>query len=190
MQQVIVLNSDYSFLNTISWQDAVTLIFLKKAEVVKESERILRNADSSYEYFYPLVLRLKNMVTQIFKPRTMYNKNNVFFRDNWTCQYCGRDRDYVYPKTAEAKYAGTKIRMSIDHVVPRSYGGKTNYDNCVCACEECNQHKADNTPEEAGMRLAKIPTKPNLVEYFRSKMKSMKIDERLDELGVAGYVKT
>jgi 5-methylcytosine-specific restriction endonuclease McrA len=184
-QQVIVLNQDYSFLNLISWEDAVCLIYLKKAEVLAESDRIISNCDKSFQYFAPYVLRLKNMVTKIFRPRTTYNRRNVFFRDDWKCQYCGKDRDFVYSKRyKDERYAGKKVHLTIDHVTPRAHGGKTSYDNCVTACEECNQLKADRTPEQAHMKLRKLPTKPNLANYFNQKMKSLKIDERLRELGV------
>lgn len=172
MEQVIVLNSDFTFLNTICWQDAVTLVWLEKADVVKESDRILRNSDRSYEIFYPLVLRLRNMVTKIFKPRTGYNRRNVFFRDDFKCQYCG--------------IAAEHAKMTIDHVNPRAQGGKTSYENCVTACEECNQFKADRTPEQANMKLLSVPKKPNLSNYFRQKMKNLKIDDRLRDLGVYG----
>ena len=70
----------------------------------------------------------------------------MFKRDHYTCQYCG-----VQPGTEE---------LSIDHVVPRSQGGMSSWENCVLACVACNKRKADRTPEQAGMRLRKRPVRP------------------------------
>jgi 5-methylcytosine-specific restriction endonuclease McrA len=75
-----------------------------------------------------------------------YNRRTIYRRDNNTCQYCGRR-------------PGTK-ELSIDHVIPRSKGGKTTWENVVVACTECNAYKADRTPEQAGMKLLRQPKKP------------------------------
>lgn len=187
MKQVIVLNSDMTFLNLVSWQEGVCLVYLEKADVVSESERIISNWDKSFQMFAPLVLRLKKMVTKIFSPRSTYNKRNVFFRDDFKCQYCGKDKDFVYPTDyRNQNYAGKKTVLTIDHVVPKSHGGKTSYENCVTACGECNHIKADRTPAQAQMKLRRAPGIPNLANYFRQKMKALKIDTRLEELGVFG----
>lgn len=75
-----------------------------------------------------------------------FSRRNVFKRDRMTCQYCGRQ-----PGGEE---------LTIDHVVPRSRGGKSTWDNCVLACVGCNASKADRSPEQAGMRLRKLPIQP------------------------------
>jgi len=75
-----------------------------------------------------------------------FSRRNVFKRDHFMCQYCG-DR----PGTDE---------LTIDHVMPRSRGGGSSWENCVLACMHCNKRKADRTPEEANMLLRKKPTKP------------------------------
>jgi 5-methylcytosine-specific restriction endonuclease McrA len=76
-----------------------------------------------------------------------FSRRNLFKRDHWTCQYCG-----TQPGTAE---------LTIDHIVPRSHGGGSTWDNCVLACVPCNARKANRTPEQAGMRLRRRPVRPS-----------------------------
>jgi 5-methylcytosine-specific restriction endonuclease McrA len=75
-----------------------------------------------------------------------FSRRNVFKRDHWTCQYCG-----VQPGGEE---------LTIDHVVPRSQGGTSTWDNCVLSCIECNKRKADRTPQQAGVKLRNAPVRP------------------------------
>ncbi len=75
-----------------------------------------------------------------------FSRRMLYKRDDYTCQYCG-----CKPKTSE---------LTLDHVQPKSRGGKTTFDNCVVACVECNSHKADRTPEEANMKLLRKPKRP------------------------------
>jgi 5-methylcytosine-specific restriction endonuclease McrA len=77
----------------------------------------------------------------------VFSRRNIFKRDRYTCQYCG-----VQPGPEN---------LTIDHIVPRSRGGISSWENCVLACLECNKRKADRTPEQAGMKLRKIPKKPS-----------------------------
>jgi len=81
-------------------------------------------------------------------PKTVvtFNRRNLFRRDHYTCQYCG-----IQPGTEE---------LTIDHVLPRSRGGTSRWDNCVLACVACNHRKANRTPQAAGMRLRKQPVQP------------------------------
>jgi 5-methylcytosine-specific restriction endonuclease McrA len=71
-------------------------------------------------------------------------------RDHRTCQYCGRSEPH----------------MTIDHVTPRSRGGSDTWENLVCACPSCNSRKGDRTPERAGMRLLRVPRKPNVMSFM------------------------
>jgi 5-methylcytosine-specific restriction endonuclease McrA len=75
-----------------------------------------------------------------------FSRRNIHKRDHWTCQYCGRQ-----PGGAE---------LTIDHVVPRSQGGVSTWENCVLACIDCNKHKADRTPAQARMKLHREPVRP------------------------------
>lgn len=76
-----------------------------------------------------------------------FSRRNVARRDHFTCQYCG----------AQPGVAG----LTIDHVVPRAQGGPSSWTNCVAACGDCNARKADRTPEQAGMRLKRAPSRPD-----------------------------
>jgi 5-methylcytosine-specific restriction endonuclease McrA len=75
-----------------------------------------------------------------------FSRNNIFKRDHWTCQYCGKQ-----PGGEE---------LTIDHVLPRSQGGVSSWENCVLACIDCNKGKADRTPQQAGMKLRRAPVRP------------------------------
>jgi 5-methylcytosine-specific restriction endonuclease McrA len=75
-----------------------------------------------------------------------FTRRNIFKRDRFTCQYCG-----IQPGTEE---------LTIDHVLPRSQGGASTWENCVLACVSCNKRKADRTPPQAGMKMRKIPRRP------------------------------
>ena len=75
-----------------------------------------------------------------------FSRRNIFKRDRFTCQYCG-----LQPRADE---------LTIDHVIPRSRGGGSTWENCVLACVACNNRKADRTPQQAGMRLKKKPVRP------------------------------
>lgn len=77
----------------------------------------------------------------------VFSRKNLFKRDHSTCQYCG-----VQPGPGE---------LTVDHVVPRSRGGLSSWENCVLACVECNKRKADKSPEKAGLKLRKAPRKPS-----------------------------
>jgi 5-methylcytosine-specific restriction endonuclease McrA len=81
-----------------------------------------------------------------------FSRRNVFKRDHFTCQYCG-----AQPGSAE---------LTIDHVIPRSHGGSSSWDNCVLACVACNRRKANRTPEQAGMVLRKQPVRPRWQPFY------------------------
>jgi len=96
-------------------------------------------------------LRIPEVLTLVRhdRPRlaaVTFSRRNLFKRDHWTCQYCG-----AQPGTAE---------LTIDHVVPRSRGGGSTWDNCVLACVPCNARKANRTPDQAGMKLRRRPIRP------------------------------
>lgn len=78
--------------------------------------------------------------------KVKYSRRNIFHRDDNTCQYCGEE----YPRK----------ELTVDHIIPRSRGGKNTFTNIVAACKTCNSRKANKTPEEAGMKLIKPPHTP------------------------------
>lgn len=147
----LVLNADfrplsYFPLSVWSWQDAVKAIFRGSVEVVSEYERTVRSP--AIEMRLPSVLALKEYVHTSRKPA--FTRFNVFLRDRWTCQYCGKQH-----KTHE---------LTFDHVVPRSKGGRTNWENIVAACRCCNTKKGNNIPRDIGMFPLSEPCQPTVYE--------------------------
>jgi 5-methylcytosine-specific restriction endonuclease McrA len=140
---VLVLNATFEPVNVCTVRRAVVLLLKEKAEVVERSERTLHSAYDSMTR--PMVIRL---VTYVRIPRDTHRRKitrrAVFARDDWTCQYCG-----------------SRAQLTVDHVIPRSKGGGSTWDNIVAACAPCNRRKGDALPRQAGMQLARVPRTPN-----------------------------
>lgn len=143
MSRTLVLDLGYQPHRIVSWQRAMTMIFQQKAEVVENYDEIVYHG-RTFVLKMPAVVRLLQKVSR--KKVVRFSRINVLTRDNWTCQYCGR-------KLPTRK-------LNYDHVIPRSQGGKTVWENIVTSCIPCNAQKADKTPHQAGMRLHKQPYKP------------------------------
>jgi len=142
----LLLDQSYKPLRIIPWQKAITMLFLGKAEVVEEHDREIKSASVSIKM--PAVARLVNAFKRPRKP-VRFSRINIYSRDQWMCQYC--NKRFV---TAELTY---------DHVVPRSQGGGTTWENIASSCSPCNTRKGGRTPEQAGMRLKKKPVRPKWV---------------------------
>jgi 5-methylcytosine-specific restriction endonuclease McrA len=166
MNRCIVLNGDYSFLNTVGWRRAICLVIKGKTEVLKYTDKVIRRVDGS-EMRIPLVMRLIKIIRMIYKNKVPFTKKNVFIRDDFKCQYCGNNK-----------------QLTIDHMIPASKGGKSNFENCVTACKPCNNKKSNRTPSEARMYIGKIPHAPTISEFFRIKMRQLGLDKFLKEVGV------
>ena len=148
-QQVLVLNASYEPLNVCSVRRAHVLVFKGKAELVEQLERPLRSAVDTYPW--PHVIRL---VTYVRVPRAVQRKISrraLFARDEWRCVYCGTSGG----------------RLTLDHVVPRSRGGDSVWENVVTSCAPCNLRKGDRLLEEAAMRLAREPRPPAPALFIR-----------------------
>ena len=142
MEHVLVLNASYEPLNVCSVRRAYVLVYKGKAELVEELEHPLRSASDTYPW--PHVIRL---VTYVHVPRAVQRKISrraLFARDGWRCVYCGT----------------TGGRLTLDHVVPRSRGGDSIWENVVTSCAPCNLRKGNRTLEEVGMRLHTQPRPP------------------------------
>lgn len=165
MHQVVVLNADYSYLNIISWKRAIKLIFQKKVEVLKYSNKVIKGFEAIIKV--PLVVRLIKFVRNIYKRCVPLSKKNVFIRDLYVCQYCGQ-----------------KIRTSptIDHIIPKSRGGTFSWTNVVTACIKCNQKKGNKLPSEAGLSLIKKPVMPTISEFFSLKLKLLGLEGILKDI--------
>lgn len=165
MEQVILLNADYSFLDVISWKKAMKLICKEKAEVIKEqSKRIMRGL------YAPLVIKLVKFIRIVYQRSIPFSKRNVFVRDDFTCQYCGE----VYSRNTKS--------LTIDHIIPKSREGKNTWDNCVASCKQCNTMKGKRTPREMGWSIPKRPVKPTINEFMQKKLKSLGIKKVLEDL--------
>src|SRR4029079_6696802 len=148
MQQVLVLNASYEPLNVTTLRRAHVLVFKGKAEVIEELDRPLRSAASTFRW--PHVIRLGHYVRV---PRTLQRKISrraLFARDGWRCVYCGT----------------TNGRLTLDHVVPRSRGGESVWENVVTSCAPCNMKKGNRLPEEVSMALRAKPRPPAPVLFI------------------------
>ncbi|QQS24987.1 MAG: HNH endonuclease [Actinomycetota bacterium] len=140
MRSALVLNATYEPLSVVPSRRAACLVLADKADLVEHDGHVMRSASLSVPS--PLVIRLRYLVKVPYHRRTALSRRAVFARDEHRCQYCGAHAD------------------SIDHVTPRSRGGEHVWDNVAAACRPCNLRKRDRTPDEAGMRLARVPRAP------------------------------
>lgn len=145
---VLVLNRDYSALSICSVQRALVMVHLEKAELVEADPRKVINSPSR-QYPFPSIVRL-NLYVRVPYRKIMLSRKNVLRRDRFKCQYCG------HPD-----------KLTIDHVFPKSRGGKDTWENLVAACIPCNNRKGNRTPEEARMTLARKPFRPSHVMFIR-----------------------
>jgi 5-methylcytosine-specific restriction endonuclease McrA len=148
MQQVLVLNASYEPLNVCSVRRAHVLVFKGKAELIEELGVPLHSASSTFPW--PHVIRL---ITYVRVPRAVQRKISrraLFARDGWRCVYCGTGGN----------------RLTLDHVVPRSRGGESVWENVVTACAPCNHRKGNRTLEEARMQLLHVPKPPAPVLFI------------------------
>ncbi|MDO1447323.1 HNH endonuclease [Rhodocytophaga aerolata] len=147
-RKVLILNQDYSPLTICSVQKAFILVYLSKAELVADAGGyLLRSVTATYQM--PSIIRLYRYVNLPYKG-VVLSRQNIFKRDNGRCQYCFTPED-----------------LTLDHVIPKSRGGKSTWDNLVTACKKCNSKKGDFTPQEAGMLLNQTPYKPSFVVFLR-----------------------
>ena len=144
MSQVLVLNATYEPLNIVPLRRAVVLLLKEKAEIVEAAEAWLRAERMVLRV--PLVIRLVYCVRIPHGFCLPLSRRTVLARDRYACQYCGTQPG--------------KANLTIDHVVPRSRGGETCWENMVTACGPCNRRKGDRTPEEAGLPVPRRPSRP------------------------------
>ncbi len=143
--RVLILNASYEPLHVCSVKRAVALLMHEVAERVEESGKVLRSPNSVFPV--PSVIRLRRFVRTPFRQRVAFNRKNVFRRDEHVCQYCGRHTH----------------DLTLDHVLPRSRGGPTSWENVVACCKGCNARKRDRTPDEARMHLRRKPFAPRFM---------------------------
>ncbi len=164
MDRVIVLNADYTYLNSISWKKAFLLIQKGKVEVVKYSKKMINTIYDTFKV--PLVVKLIKYIRILYRTKVPFSKKNIFARDGFKCAYCGRETE----------------QLTVDHIIPKSKGGKSTFDNCVAACRPCNNRKGDKTCSEARMYPKVKAYTPTISEFLQIKMRKMGIDKIIESL--------
>ncbi len=143
----LVLNADfrplsYFPLSLWSWQETVKAVCLDRVNIVSHYDKVIRSP--SFEMRLPSVISLKEFIPTARRPA--FTRFNVFLRDRFSCQYCGQ------PFSSHD--------LTFDHVIPRSRGGRTTWENVVTACSACNLLKGSQLPREAGMFPRHLPRQP------------------------------
>ena len=142
VQHVLVLNASYEPLNVTSVRRAHVLVFKGKAEVIEQLPQPLHS--STHTFPWPHVIRLVHYVRVPRAVQRKISRRALFARDGWRCAYCG----------------STAGRLTLDHVVPRSRGGESVWENVVTSCAPCNHKKGDRLLEETSMELRRLPRPP------------------------------
>ena len=139
---MLVLNATFEPINVCTVRRAVVLLLKAKAEVIERADRELHSERITMSR--PAVIRL---VSYVRVPRDVHRRKitrrAVFARDGWACQYCG-----------------SRSTLTVDHVVPRSKGGSSTWENIVASCAPCNRRKGDQLPRQVGMHLVRQPRIP------------------------------
>ena len=149
MNSVLLLNQDYSPLTICSVQRAFLLVFLDKAELLKgDRDRKLRSTSQTYSF--PSVIKINRYINIPYKG-VILTRHNLFKRDGHKCQYCGASRD-----------------LTLDHLIPKSKGGKSSWTNLVTACKNCNTKKGSFLAEKVGLKLKSIPVKPSYISFLKT----------------------
>jgi 5-methylcytosine-specific restriction endonuclease McrA len=139
---VLVLNATYEPINVCTVRRAVVLLLKEKAVAIEHADWHLHSATTTIPR--PVVIRLVSYVrVPRHSNRRKITRRAVFARDGWACQYCG-----------------SRTNLTVDHVVPRSKGGVSSWENIVASCAPCNRRKGDALPRQVGMRLLKKPRTP------------------------------
>ena len=180
---VLVLNRPYMAVRVVNVRRAMTMLYRELAEVVsvedgqflsydfddwiEVSEAKSRFEPEQYDWIHtvrfqiavPRIVRLL-FYDKLPKVQVKFNRRNLYARDQNRCQYCGR------------RYSSTDL--SLDHVIPRSQGGRTTWENVVCACMQCNVRKGGRTPQQAHMKLIASPRRPQRSPVLTVKLSNSK----------------
>lgn len=145
---VLVLNGNYEPLHVCTVRRALGLLMSDKAQLVLNGRGYVHTVHARFPV--PSIIRLRYVVRRP-RPQVRLCRREIFRRDDYTCQYCGR----------------RSARLTVDHVIPRERGGRTEWTNVVTACSECNQRKGNRTPQEAHMPLLHTPKPPPNTALYR-----------------------
>lgn len=182
--RVLVLNRSYMPIHVTSARRAFSMIYQQIARALNEQYQtfdfdqwrrlpaddvLAAVGTTSGRIRVPRVIVLLTF-DRIPKRHVRYSRVNVFTRDKYTCQYCG-----VRPSRSE---------LNLDHVVPRSLGGRTSWDNVVCSCVDCNRRKGGRTPQQARLRLRRRPDRPRWTPLMSLAISSARYEEWRPFLGI------
>lgn len=181
---VLVLNRNYQPVHVTNVKRAFSLLYMGIARAIDEQYRLydfeswaaLSAAEHEHIATIQRAIRVPRVLVLLAyeylpKGRVRFSRLNIYARDNDTCQYCGLQL--------------SRAELNLDHVVPRAQGGRTSWENVVCSCIECNLHKGGRTPEQAGMKLLKKPTRPRWTPFFRTAQKRITYREWLPFISLA-----
>ena len=167
----LVLSSAYQPMHHVKWQDAISMWFAGRVEIVSVYEdKFIKTVDEIFNV--PSIVRFVGNVLKRFKFNRVikFSRENVFIRDAGTCQYCSKQL--------------TKQNFTLDHVVPVSQGGKKVWNNIVTCCKQCNQKKGSKSLKKSGMKLLKSPAIPKEIIVGRKNKFNRNVpDEWKDYLG-------
>jgi len=147
-------NEDFQIFDMMDWVD-----FSRYNQPVSDMEIV---HTVRYSIRVPKIILL-SIFDKVPKKDLKLTRKNVFERDKYQCQYCGKRRP--------------SEELNLDHVIPRHYGGKTTWENIVCSCVKCNSRKANRLPHEASMRLTRKPSKPQWRPVISIAARGRKHDE-------------
>ena len=149
-KRTLKLDATFRPVGVIKWQHAICLTLLEKARVIETYDTLIRSP--STQIYMPSVICL-NRYVKYRSHNIKCTRVNIFWRDSHRCQYC----------------SGSFIPdfLTMDHVIPKSRGGKKTWSNIVTACKLCNQSKKNRTPEEADMKLIRKPVRPTISDALR-----------------------
>lgn len=154
MKTILVLNADGTPINMASFKKGFLLILKGKAQVLAYEDTTPANSEKE-SFKRPIVIQLNKYIVMPYKKLNL-SKTNIFRRDNYTCVYCG-----------------SKTNLTLDHITPKSFGGKNTWENLVTACFPCNHRKGARTPEQANMRMVGKPIMPSYSAFLNAKQMAM-----------------
>lgn len=141
-EAVLVLNANFEPINVCNTRRAINLMLMGKADMVKNGRGIIRTV--SRDYPRPSIIRLAYYIRRP-RMRVALSRKEIFRRDNFTCQYCGKQTGH----------------LTVDHVLPRRLGGQNTWENVVAACPSCNHKKGGSRLSETNMHLLRKPQEPS-----------------------------
>ena len=158
----VVLNATYEPITIVSSKRALILYLEGKAMIVEEHpDLVVRSPNQTFPLPTSIVLKHFVKGRMVFRTKALLTQRNLFIRDQYTCQYCGRNKQQL--KSSEF--------LTRDHVLPRHIGGRDIWENVVTCCNSCNNKKAYHLLEDINMTLLKIPTAPTIFELWTRQQK-------------------